>query len=121
MRAVLVVEDDGDLLFFLAETLGIDGWTVLTAQNAPEALAVGRQFPVDVVLTDVRLGGTDGSALEQQFRADAALQGTPFVFMTGSKAEAERMGLEHALMKPFSAEELCARLRDAVESTRADL
>src|SRR6266498_2763636 len=105
MAVVLVVEDDSDLLGVLAEALAEEGWSVFSSASAAGAIERARSLNmgVDVVLCDLLLAsGEDGVALEAAFRADSALQGVPFVFMTGSsKVGAPPESRARVLFKPF--------------------
>src|SRR5436190_7046251 len=108
MAVVLVVEDDSDLLGVLAEALAEEGWTVFSSASAAGAIERARSLNngLDVVLCDLQLAsGEDGAALETAFRADSALQGVPFVFMTGSSKVAAPPGSPARLLfKPFDVE-----------------
>jgi CheY-like chemotaxis protein len=114
MRAVLVVDDVPEILNAISEALSEEGWEVVAARSGEEAMAAARSRTIDVVLCDVLLDqGNDGLALRDEFaRRD---QGhIPFVFMTASSREAERLGAVLVLRKPFSVSEVVETLNVAV-------
>jgi signal transduction histidine kinase/DNA-binding response OmpR family regulator len=118
VRTVLLVEDDRDLRDFLTRLLTRDGWSVHAFGDAESALAAtgvsGGLIP-DVVLTDVVLPGRDGLELIGQLRQQPATGRSPMIVLTarhGADATAEGLaaGADDYITKPFSAEELLARV-----------
>jgi FixJ family two-component response regulator len=109
--AVLVVDDDEDIVLNLAEALELNGHMALTAHSAQEARAVlaGRD-DVGVVITDIRMPGEDGLQLAQQImsgrRDEAAIE---VVIITGhatvqDAAAAIRLHVFDFLPKPFTVD-----------------
>jgi len=117
--AVLLVEDDTDLREFVTRLLTADGWTVRAVADAEAALeltsgSVG--WVPDVLVTDVMLPGQNGLALIEQLRRQPATQRTPMLVLTarhGADATAEGLvaGADDYITKPFSTQELLARVR----------
>jgi CheY-like chemotaxis protein len=112
------VEDDTDLRDFLTRLLTGDGWAVQAVADAETALELtgGSPESPDVVITDVMLPGRDGLYLLAELRARAATQRTPMIVLTarhGADATAEGLaaGADDYITKPFSAQELLARVR----------
>jgi CheY-like chemotaxis protein len=104
---VLVVEDDEDFRLSLVDLLLKQGFDVLAAENASEALELVAD--ADVMLTDISLGGMDG--LELCGLARARHPELEVVVMTGydspgKSAEAERRGARGFLAKPFTKRDL---------------
>lgn len=121
MTHVLVVDDDGAMRALLDETLTRRGFQVTTADGAAAALALLARTSVDVVLTDVRMKGTDGIALTHALRRDRAT--LPVVIMTafGSMdvvVEALRAGARDFIVKPFELDVVVHVLRRAVDERR---
>ena len=115
---MLLVEDDTDLREFLTRLLTGDGWLVQAVADAETALelAGGPSDVPDVVITDVVLPGRDGLALIEQLRRQPATQRTPMIVLTarhGADATAEGLaaGADDYITKPFSTQELLARVR----------
>jgi CheY-like chemotaxis protein len=101
MPVVLVVDDEPDLLIALGDALGDEGWQVLVADSAARALLMARSNAVDVVLCDLLLHGEDGRELKKELARDPELRSLPFVFMTASIREGNRLG-GPVIEKPFT-------------------
>jgi len=114
---ILVVEDEANLADFLVRGLREEGFTVEHAADAPAGRAALRAGGWDAVLLDWWLPGGDGLELLAELRqADRA---TPVLFLTARDAVADRVrglnaGADDYLCKPFSFEELLARVRALV-------
>ncbi len=116
--SVLLVEDDTDLREFLTRLLTADGWAVRAVADAETALELAGRTPdgvPDLVLTDVVLPGRDGLSLVKQLRQQPGTQRTPMVVLTarhGADATAEGLaaGADDYITKPFSSDELLARV-----------
>ena len=117
MPVVLVVDDEPDLLIALGDALSDEGWQVLVAASASSALAVARSNAVDVVLCDLLLPGEDGRELKKEFGRDGALGKLPFVFMTASIREGNRL-TEPVIEKPFTVGALVEVLERQVPGDR---
>jgi two-component system OmpR family response regulator len=111
---VLVVDDEASLAEVLASVLRFEGWEVMTAGGGAEAVKAGREFRPDAVLLDVMLPDFDGLEVLRRLRAD-----NPEVcvlFLTARDAVEDRIagitaGGDDYVTKPFSLEEVLARLR----------
>lgn len=101
---VLVVEDDCDLREALADTLELAGAEVLQADSGEQALALLPQYYVDMVVSDVNMGGMDGlellKSLRRLYPQLPALLITAFGTVAKS-VEAMRAGAVDYLVKPF--------------------
>jgi two-component system, OmpR family, response regulator MprA len=110
---VLVVDDDPAVLSLLRRALVLAGYDVLAAENGEAALSLAAtQEPVLVVL-DVMLPGIDGFTVAQRLRAAGP---TPILMLTARDTVPDRVagldsGADDYLVKPFSVEELLARVR----------
>jgi two-component system OmpR family response regulator len=113
IRAV-VVDDEESLTDLLSMALRYEGWDVRLASDGHKALAVIREFRPDVVVLDVMLPDIDGLSVLSRLRADGIQ--TPVLFLTAKDAVDDRVagltvGGDDYVTKPFSLEELVARLR----------
>ncbi|TYK53179.1 response regulator transcription factor [Actinomadura decatromicini] len=111
---VLVVDDEPDLAEVLSRALVLEGWTVRTAGGGAEALAVAADFRPDAVVLDVMLPDIDGLGVLHRLRADAPE--VCVLFLTARDAVEDRVagltaGGDDYVTKPFSLEEVLARLR----------
>ena len=106
MRTVLVVEDDFDTLHPLAELLRLKGYTVRTATEAEQGLAVARQQRPDLIITDIALPGKSGLHFIGAVRQDPQIKATPIIVISGCGpmilVEAEAAGADCCLEKPIS-------------------
>jgi EAL domain-containing protein (putative c-di-GMP-specific phosphodiesterase class I)/FixJ family two-component response regulator len=126
--AVLLVDDESELIDELAFALSDEGYSCLLANSAREALDLLAARPdIAVVVTDVRMPGQDGFHLARQLLATAVPEhARRIVIMTGhatlnDAAEAVRAGAFEYLRKPFGLDRLIdvvGRARDAATSER---
>ncbi|MBC7725105.1 MAG: response regulator transcription factor [Burkholderiaceae bacterium] len=116
VRAV-VVDDEASLSDLLTMALRYEGWDVRSAAEGRAAIALIREFQPDVVVLDVMLPDLDGLHVLQRLRADG--QEMPILFLTAKDALDDRIagltaGGDDYVTKPFSLEELIARLRGLI-------
>jgi two-component system, OmpR family, response regulator len=116
IRAV-VVDDEDSLTDLLSMALRYEGWDVRIAADGGKALAVIREFRPDVIVLDVMLPDIDGMQVLTRLRADGIQ--TPVLFLTAKDALDDRVagltiGGDDYVTKPFSLEELVARLRGLI-------
>src|SRR5205823_6412044 len=117
---VLVVDDEPSLAELLASVLRYEGWNVLTAGSGAEAVRTAREFRPDAVVLDVMLPDFDGLEVLRRLRADDG--DVPVLFLTAKDAVEERIagltaGGDDYVTKPFSLEEVVARLRGLIRRT----
>ncbi len=113
---VLVVDDEPSLSELLQMALRYEGWEIRTAANGNDALRIAREFRPDAVVLDIMLPDMDGLAVMHRMRAEAD---TPVLFLTAKDAVSDRVagltaGGDDYVTKPFSLEEVVARLRSLV-------
>lgn len=115
LETILLVEDEALVRIGLAEFLRENGYRVLEANDAPEALAVLTSGPaVDLVISDVRLpGDLDGFALGRRIQAD--WPEVKFIATSGvvRSAEDDEIG-GPLLLKPYSRRDLLNRVETAL-------
>ncbi|HET7823953.1 MAG TPA: response regulator [Anaeromyxobacter sp.] len=108
--AVLVVEDDPDLVALLEMVLVESGRRVRTAHEGRAALArVGEEMP-GLILLDMRMPGMNGWEFAREFRARHG-HGCPIVVVTAAenaRRRAEEIGADGWLSKPFDLDEVLA-------------
>jgi two-component system, OmpR family, response regulator len=111
---VLVVDDEPTLAEVLASVLRYEGWEVRTAADGSAAVRTAREFGPDAVILDVMLPDVDG--LEVLRRLRGANPHVCVLFLTARDAVEDRIagitaGGDDYVTKPFSLEEVMARLR----------
>ena len=116
IRAV-VVDDEDSLTDLLSMALSYEGWDVRIAADGTKALALAREFRPDVIVLDIMLPDIDGMQVLTRLRADGIQ--TPVLFLTAKDALDDRIagltiGGDDYVTKPFSLEELVARLRGLI-------
>ncbi|MEU6700640.1 response regulator transcription factor [Pseudonocardia sp. NPDC046786] len=111
---VLVVDDEATLSDLLSMALRYEGWEVRTAGDGGTAVRLAREFRPDAIVLDVMLPDIDGVEVLRRVRADTPE--VPVLFLTARDAVEDRIagltaGGDDYVTKPFSLEELVARLR----------
>lgn len=112
---ILCVEDDRSVLNLLATTLKMHDYEFLTARSGKEALAAVTSHPTDLILMDLGLPDTDGVEVIRTIRTWSQV---PIIVISARGEDADKIGALDAgaddyLTKPFSVEELLARIRAA--------
>ena len=118
---ILVVEDDDDLRALVSNRLVEAGFDVATATSGPDALEMVAEAVPDLVLLDVMLPGLDGIEVCRRLRAEHPL--LYIVMLTARAEELDRVvglevGADDYVTKPFSLQELLARVRAALRRIR---
>ena len=116
MSRIVVVEDESAIAELIAINLRHAGHQVTLAASAEQAhREIGAQLP-DLVLLDWMLPGQSGLALARQWRADPRTRELPIIMLTARSQESDKIagldvGADDYLTKPFSTQELMARIR----------
>lgn len=114
---VLVVDDEASLTDLLQMALRYEGWEIRTAADGSSALTTAREFRPDAIVLDIMLPDIDGLHVLQRLRADG--NDVPVLFLTAKDALDDRIagltaGGDDYVTKPFSLEEVVARLRGLI-------
>ncbi|GAA3000780.1 MULTISPECIES: response regulator transcription factor [Streptomyces] len=114
---VLVVDDEASLTELLSMALRYEGWEVRSAGDGAGAVRAAREFRPDAVILDVMLPDMDGLAVLGRLRRE--LSDVPVLFLTARDAVEDRIagltaGGDDYVTKPFSLEEVVARLRGLI-------
>ena len=115
---ILVVDDDPAMTATLAEVLEADGYTVLTANSGDEALAIIRQAPPALVISDLRMSGMNGHQLQDAIKQLAPELPVVIITAFGSietAVESMRRGAFDFITKPFTNKELALVVSRALE------
>jgi CheY-like chemotaxis protein len=120
---ILVVDDLFVCRETMAKQLALLGYDHVTlASGAQEALAIMQRAPVDLVISDLVMPGMDGVDLLGQTRELLALRHTKFVLVSGflggaRSEEAQRLGVDGFLEKPFRLDTLKGCVDDVMAHT----
>jgi two-component system OmpR family response regulator len=114
---VLVVDDERSLTDLLKMALRYEGWEIRTAETGRQALDAAREFRPDAIVLDIMLPDIDGMTVLHRLRADG--DDVPVLFLTAKDALDDRIagltaGGDDYVTKPFSLEEVVARLRGLI-------
>lgn len=120
---ILVAEDDADIADLIALYVRKAGWTPHVTASGDAALAYARAQPVDLVVLDLMLPGLSGLEVCRALRADRATAALPIIMVTARAEEADRitgldLGADDYVAKPFSPNELVARIRALLRRTQ---
>lgn len=118
---ILVVDDEPQIRRALRSGLSAQGYEVLLAADGEEALDLAATKPVDLVVLDLGLPGIDGFEVCRQLREWSSI---PVIVLSVRAGEKEKVaaldqGADDYLTKPFSMEELLARIRANIRRARA--
>jgi two-component system, OmpR family, response regulator len=117
---VLVVDDEPNLVEVVTMALRFQGFTVETASTGREALTAVAQFKPHLMVLDVMLPDMEGFDVAARLGAQRA--GVPIIFLTARDATEDKVrglsgGGDDYMTKPFSLEELVARIRTILRRT----
>ena len=123
MAHVLLIEDDARIREIVERGLGSRGLVVTSAPDGPTGLDLARKLEVDLVLLDLMLPGMSGLEVLEELRM--AKPRLPVVALTAlddtsSKVAGLDAGADDYLTKPFSLDELAARIRARLRTTDAE-
>ncbi len=112
-RRVLVVDDEENVTHLVSSALRFDGFETITADNGSSALAAVAESEPDLIVLDVMMPGLDGLGVLHNLRAAGSQ--VPVIFLTARDAASDRIGglragADDYVVKPFSVEELLARV-----------
>jgi len=119
---VLVVDDEEYIRDLVSSAMRIAGFDVRNVSDGHAALAAVEAHQPDLVILDVGLPGLDGFEVCRRLRDDGV--GTPVIFLTARDANEDKMsgftkGGDDYVTKPFSLEELVARVRAVLRRSMA--
>lgn len=118
---ILVVDDEQDLLEILKFNLETEGYEVVTATSAEDALLLDIAS-FDLLLLDVMMGGMSGFAMARQLKDNPATAQVPIIFLTARDTENDtvtgfNLGADDYISKPFSLREVMVRVRAVLRRT----
>ena len=118
---LLVVDDEPNILELLAASLRFAGFEVATAKSGREAVDRAAEFRPDLLVLDVMMPGMDGFAVVRHLRGQGSQ--TPVLFLTARDSAEDKvtgltLGGDDYVTKPFSLEEVVARIRAVLRRTQ---
>jgi two-component system OmpR family response regulator len=111
---LLVVDDEPNIRELLSASLRYAGFEVATAADGQQALALADSFRPDLLVLDVMMPGLDGFGVVRRLRQSGRF--TPVLFLTARDAAEDKvsgltLGGDDYVTKPFSLDEVLARIR----------
>lgn len=119
---ILVIDDDKKITTFLRRSLIYEGYEVLTANDGITGLTLVEQQSPDLIILDIMMPGMDGIEVCRQLRKTSNI---PILMLTAKDDVSDRVtgldaGADDYLVKPFSLEELLARIRAQLRRVKPD-
>ncbi len=120
-RNILVVDDEAQITRVLKTSLSSQGYGIRTASDGEEALQLMKDWMPDLIITDLRMPNMDGLQLCRRIRTESRI---PIIVLSVKgedtiKVEALDAGADDYITKPFSINELLARVRAALRRASA--
>lgn len=120
---ILVVDDEEDICAILKFSLSKEGYEVVTANSAEEALTLDIAS-FNLLLLDVMMGGMSGFELTGKLKTDPKTAGVPVIFITARDTEDDAvegldLGADDYISKPFSIREVVSRVKAVLRRTAA--
>ena len=115
---VLIIDDDPEIGRMIQETLSTVGYEVFVASGGQEGLDLARRQMLDLIICDILMPGKDGLETIMDLRRAhpsamiMAISGGGAYHMTSALGWAERVGAQASMRKPFTPEELVAKVRE---------
>ena len=119
---ILTVDDEPSLIELLSMAMRYEGWDVHTAASGSEAVKVAREVRPDALVLDMMLPNFDGLEVMRRIRTEQP--DVPVIFLTAKDGVSDRIngltaGGDDYVTKPFSLEEVIARLRGLLRRSGA--
>jgi len=120
---ILIVDDDIDTLLLIKMSLEVEDYLVLGASNGFEALELAKTNIPDVILLDIMMPGMDGYEVCVQLKKDPVKRNITVIMLTAKEDVREKVkgldiGADDYVTKPFSLNELKARIKSVLRRFR---
>jgi len=123
VKKVLIVDDEEDVLLMLGKRLTASGYSVITATNGKDAIALAKSQHPDIIVLDIIMPEMDGGEVMAELKEHPSTRSIPVILLTAlfSKAEEEKYGSmaggNITLAKPLDAEKLLEQMKKLLGST----
>lgn len=118
-KTILLVEDEIDLSMTISGRLRTAGYACNTADDALSALGMLKQSRFDLLIVDLMLPGISGVSFIGMLKKEEYARGIPVIVLTAidderTKAECEALGARDYIVKPYEAQTLLAKVKEAL-------
>ncbi len=118
---ILIADDDTSLLEAISLRLKHAGYRVLKSQDGYQAFAIARREQPDLLILDVSMPAGSGISVRERIQSSEEITDMPVIFITGHDSpmihkQAERLGIEFVIPKPFDTEYLLRTVKVCLES-----
>lgn len=125
MPKILTIEDEDNIRDTIIETLTLEGFEVIQAENGKVGLKLAQEHLPDLIICDVIMPELDGYDVLRQLNQQRQTQGIPFIFLTAKNSLKDfrygmNLGANDYLMKPFTAQELVMAVKSRLERYKMD-
>lgn len=124
MPKILVIEDEMTIRENIMETLELNDYEVIGADDGTIGVKLAQEYTPDLILCDIMMGEMGGYEVLDHVRGDKAISLTPFIFLTAKADRASmrhgmEMGADDYLTKPFTTEELLTAVSSRLDRHKA--
>jgi DNA-binding response OmpR family regulator len=122
-EAILIVDDEKDIVKMLEYNLKKEGFRTLSARNGEDAIELARKESPDLLILDLMLPGIDGLEVCKTLKKDQNTSSMPIIMLTAKAQESDKivgleLGADDYMTKPFSPRELVARVKAVLRRLR---
>ena len=114
-KKILIVDDDTELQFLLAQILGDAGYQTCCLRNGESVIETTAQFFPDLILLDVKIGNIDGRTLCKRIKQTAGMEVIPIILVSAVDnlyASLDKEGgPDDIILKPFDLDDFLKRVR----------
>ncbi|HMJ88597.1 MAG TPA: hybrid sensor histidine kinase/response regulator [Candidatus Acidoferrum sp.] len=123
MKKVLVIDDSPEIRLIIEETLGMFGFSTVSAEDGETGVSLARRESPDLIICDVNMPKMDGFETLTKLREVEATASIPFMFLSGAVDRPQirrgmEMGADDYLTKPFTPSELLAAVNARLEKQK---
>lgn len=121
--AILVVDDDGGVRGLVGQILAMNGYDVIQAQDATQALQLAQQHngPIGLLVTDVSMPRIDGPTLAGRLKLERPHLRVLYMSAHSRETVQHRLGGDPVLWKPFTPEDLLDKVRESLSAVGSQL
>ena len=124
-KEILIVDDEPDVVVPIQFLMEQQGYRVMAGERGEDALDLIYHYKPDLVILDIMLPGIDGYEVCEIIRLDLNYRDVKIMFLTAKGREVDiakglALGADAYLTKPFSNDELVAKVKELLEKTHAE-